>query len=419
MKSNREAFERAKQVLVGGVNSPVRAFRAVGREPIFIAAGRGSRVWDIEGREYVDFVGAWGPMILGHADPDVVEAVQSAAENSFSFGMPTEAETELAEEIRKAFPSIEKVRFVNSGTEATMAALRLARGFTGRNKILKFAGCYHGHSDGLLVRAGSGATTLGVPDSAGVPGTFASETLLARYNDLEDVDRILEEYERELAAVIVEPVAGNMGVIPPAEGFLEGLRSRCDEAGAVLIFDEVMTGFRVARGGAQERFGVRPDLTCLGKIIGGGLPVGAYGGKKEIMEFLSPEGPVYQAGTNSGNPIAMAAGLATVRKLRPGVYETLENLGSALESLLASRFAGEGIVQRVGSMLTLFFPKDEVLFERGVRNYDDVARVDAERYGRFFHAAVRRGALLPPSAYEAFFLSVAHSSEELERLIGE
>ncbi len=425
MTKNSDAWARALKVMPGGVNSPVRAFKAVGGDPRFIVSGQGSRICDLDGREYIDFVGAWGPMILGHAEPRVTAAIRKAAEGGTSFGAPTPAETILAEMVIDAVPSVEVVRFVNSGTEATMAAIRLARGFTGRSKILKFAGCYHGHSDGLLVKAGSGATTLGVPDSAGVPASIASETLVACYNDIEDVDRLLALHEKAIAAIILEPVAGNMGVIPPNEGFLEVLRERCNATGTVLIFDEVMSGFRVARGGAQWRFGITPDLTCLGKIIGGGLPVGAYGGRPEIMKMVSPSGPVYQAGTNSGNPIAMAAGIATMEQLTSELYSSLEARARRLAAGLENAVAGRGIVQHVGSMMTLFFLTRESLEAAlatgepldSLQCYDDLFAVDKETYAKFHLHCLDRGIYLPPSAYEAFFLSAAHSDEDLDRFI--
>lgn len=416
MSYDKTAFEAARKVLVGGVNSPARAFGAVGGEPVFIREGHGSRLTGGDGKEYVDFIAAWGPMILGHADPDVVQAVREAAARSFSFGLPTEQETALAEEVINRIPSIERLRFVNSGTEATMSAIRLARGYTGRDKIIKFAGCYHGHADYLLVKAGSGATTHGFPDSAGVPQAMAKDTLIARFNDLSDVDRCISEAGGDLAAIILEPVAGNMGVMPPVDGFLGGLRERCDSAGAVLIFDEVMSGFRVARGGAQELFDVTPDLTCLGKILGGGLPVGAYGGRTKIMEKLSPLGPVYQAGTNSGNPVAMAAGLATLKKLDVTVYERLEECSARVQKLFEGVLGDKVIVQRVGSMMTVFHLKDGAEKNDPLRNYDDLSRVDAAKFGKFFTVARQAGILFPPSAYEAFFISLAHGDDEFEKL---
>ncbi len=411
MTSNRELWIRAQSLFAGGVNSPVRAFRAVGGDPVYFASGRGSRLTSVEGRSYVDYVGAWGPQILGHARPEVVEAVREAAAETTSIGACGPREIALAEEIRSALPSMELIRFVNSGTEATMSALRLARGFTGRNKVVKFSGCYHGHADGLLVKAGSGAMTFGVPDSAGVPGSYAGETLVARYNDISDVEMLFDRHGGDVAAVILEPVVGNMGVVLPEPGFLEALRALCDETGALLVFDEVMTGFRVARGGAQARFGIRPDLTCLGKIIGGGLPVGAYGGRAEIMEMLAPLGPVYQAGTNSGNPVVMAAGLATLRLLTESVYDRLEELSNRLAQGLERCAEGRAIVQRVGSMLTLFFVRTPGV---RVRNADDLSHVEKEPYARLFHHYLDGGIYAPPSAFEAFFVSHAHTDEEID-----
>jgi glutamate-1-semialdehyde 2,1-aminomutase len=425
MNRNEAAWSAARKLLPGGVNSPVRAFGSVGGTPVFFASGSGAYLEDLDGRRYLDFVGAWGPQILGHAHPEVVEAIRDAAGRGTAFGAPTQAETRLAEAVIEAVPSVEIVRMVNSGTEATMSAIRLARGFTGRAKILKFAGCYHGHADGLLVKAGSGALTFGVPDSAGVPPGYASETLVARYNDVEDVDRILDAHANDLAAIILEPVVGNMGVVPPNEGFLEVLRERCNTSGSLLIFDEVMTGFRVALGGAQWRFGITPDLTCLGKIIGGGLPVGAYGGRAEIMAKLSPAGPVYQAGTNSGNPIAMAAGLATLRNLTPALYHDLEARSRRLGEGLQAAVGARGVVQHVGSMMTLFWLSDRAIEgarqtgERieSIQCADDLAVVDKERYARFFRLALENGIYLPPSQFEAFFLSAAHTDEEIDRFI--
>jgi glutamate-1-semialdehyde 2,1-aminomutase len=404
-------WERASGLMPGGVNSPVRAFGAVGGVPPFIAEGKGPRVRDVDGCELVDYVASWGPLVLGHAPDEVVEAVRRAAGSGTSFGAPTEAEVELAERIARAFPSIEMVRLVNSGTEAAMSALRLARGFTGRSKVVKFEGGYHGHADGLLVKAGSGAATFGVPGSAGVPEGYARETLLARYNDLASVEALFDRHGDDVACVIVEPVAGNMGVVPPAKGFLQGLRALSDRVGALLVFDEVITGFRVALGGMQERAGVRADLTVLGKIIGGGLPVGAYGGRREIMESLSPLGPVYQAGTLSGNPIATAAGLAALRALeRPGFYEELERKGAALERALTDACSAAGVaatLNRVGSMMTLF------LCDGPVTDYDSARRSDTGRYAAWFHGMLARGISLPPSQFEALFVSAAHTEEDI------
>ncbi len=412
---SRQLFEEARRYLAGGVDSPVRAFRAVGEYPRFIARGAGSHLWDVDGNEYVDYVGSWGPLILGHAHPAVVAAIQEAAERGTSYGAPTELETTLAKLVSHAFPSIEKIRFVNSGTEAAMSALRLARGFTGRDLIVKFDGCYHGHADGLLVKAGSGALTLGTPDSAGVPAAAAASTLSVPYNDLATLARLFATHPDSVAAVIVEPIAGNMGVVPPAPGFLEGLRRLTTEHGALLIFDEVITGFRVALGGVQELTGIRPDLTCLGKIIGGGLPVGAYGGRAEVMALLAPEGPVYQAGTLSGNPLAMSAGIATLTELtRPGTYAALEQRSAALVAGLtdAARAAGVAtFATRVGSMFTTFFADGPVVDEASAK------RADTRRYARFFQAMLNGGVYLAPSQFEAGFLSLAHSEDDVARTI--
>ena len=414
MKTDRSAslFAEAQKYIPGGVNSPVRAFRAVGGQPRFIRRGFGARVEDVDGNVYIDYVCSWGPLILGHAHPAVVAAVKAAAESGTSFGAPTEAEVELARLVCRLFPSVELVRFVNSGTEATMSAIRVARAYTGRPKILKFDGCYHGHADSLLVKAGSGVLTFNAPDSAGVTAAAAGETLSAPYNDLATVERIFEAQGQEIAAVIVEPVAGNMGVVPPKPGFLEGLRRLTAEAGALLIFDEVITGFRLAPGGAQELYGITPDLTCLGKILGGGLPVGAYGGRRDIMSLVAPLGPVYQAGTLSGNPLAMAAGLATLRALlEPGSYERLETVSHRLAEGFAEAAREAGIpvrVNRVGSMLTVFFTGDEVT------DYEGARRADTAQFARFFHGMLERGVLLPPSQFEALFVSLAHTEAEVE-----
>ncbi|MBN1443787.1 MAG: glutamate-1-semialdehyde 2,1-aminomutase [Planctomycetes bacterium] len=414
MNESGELFQRARALIPGGVNSPVRAFGAVGGTPLFFREGRGSRLIDVEGREYIDLVGSWGPLILGHAHPDVVEAVTAAARCGTSFGAPTRAEVELAEEIVGRMPSVEMVRLVSSGTEAAMSAARLARGFTGRDRTIKFAGCYHGHFDAFLIQAGSGALTFGVPSSPGVPAAVASTTFLAAYNDLGGVEELFERHGSEIASVIVEPVAGNMGTVPPAAGFLEGLREVTARYGAILIFDEVMTGFRVARGGAQERYGVMPDLTVMGKVVGGGLPLGAFGGRAEILRQLAPEGPVYQAGTLSGNPLATAAGLATLRALGgDGVYQDLEAKGERLQAGLERAVSSSGVtgvVQRVGSMMTLFFA------EGPIRSMESLRSLDPSVYARFFHAMLRRGVYLPPSQYEAFFVSLAHSSGDIDRI---
>jgi glutamate-1-semialdehyde 2,1-aminomutase len=399
-----ELFERARSVLVGGVDSPVRAMRAVGRTPLFIAAAEGAWLTDEDGHRYVDLVGSWGPMVCGHRHPAVVAAVEEALAGGTSFGAPSHRETLLAEEIVERVPGVEQVRFTSSGTEASMTALRLARGATGRDPIVKFEGCYHGHVDALLASAGSGVATLGLPDSPGVTAAAAADTRLARFNDLDSVDAVLDG---RCAAVIVEPVAGNMGCVPPAPGFLEGLRERCDRHGALLIVDEVMTGFRVARGGAQARFGVRADLTCFGKVIGGGMPVGAVAGPRALMSHLAPEGSVYQAGTLSGNPLAMAAGLATLRLLDDAAYERLEAVGGTVEEALAGVPGTR--VQRVGSMVTAFFTD-----EPAVRDYDGARRCDAGRFARFHAHCLEQGVYLPPSQFEAAFLSTAHDGEALE-----
>ena len=404
-------FERAQRVIPGGVNSPVRSFGAVGGTPPFIARGAGARIWDVDGNEYVDFLGSWGPLVLGHAYPAVVEAVQRAAADGTSFGAPTEREVHLAELVAAAVPSIEMLRLVSSGTEAVMSAVRIARAYTGRSKVVKFNGCYHGHADGMLVKAGSGAATLGVPTSAGVPEAYAAETLVAEYNDLDSVVALLDAHINQVAAVIVEPVAGNMGVVPPEAGFLEGLRRLTGEAGALLIFDEVITGFRVAHGGAQARYGVTPDLTCLGKIIGGGLPVGAFGGRADVMAMVAPLGPAYQAGTLSGNPLAVAAGTACLEALaEPGTYEALDALGAQAEAGLraAAEAAGTPMtLNRVGSMFTAFFT------EEPVRTWADAAGADTERYAAFFHGLLERGVYVAPSQFEAAFVSLAHTPEDV------
>ncbi|MFO7272617.1 MAG: glutamate-1-semialdehyde 2,1-aminomutase [Sphaerobacter thermophilus] len=413
MTRSERAFAEAQRYMPGGVNSPVRAFRAVGGTPPFIERGQGSRLTDVDGNVYIDYVCSWGPLIAGHAHPAVTARLHEAVDRGTSYGAPTEAETELARLVVEMVPSIEMVRFVNSGTEATMSALRLARGATGRDKIVKFAGCYHGHADALLSTAGSGVLTLGIPSGPGVTAGTAADTISLPFNDLDAVRAVFAESGDQIAAVIVEPVAGNMGVIPPAEGFLEGLREITREHGALLIFDEVITGFRVAPGGAQERYGVLPDLTCLGKIIGGGLPVGAYGGRRDLMEQMAPLGPVYQAGTLSGNPLAMAAGIATLELLRePGTYERLEALGAQLaeEMTRAAEAAGVPLtVNRVGSMLTGFFT------EGPVTDYASATAADTTRYARFHQAMLARGVYLAPSQFEAAFVSLAHTAEDLEQ----
>ena len=408
-------FSEARRVMPGGVNSPVRSFNGVGGQPVFIARGSGSRIWDVDGNEYIDYVCSWGPLILGHAHPEVVAAVKAAAEKGTSFGAPTEGEVELARLIIQAVPSMEVVRLVSSGTEATMSALRVARAYTKRDKVIKFAGCYHGHADGLLVEAGSGAATHGVPTSAGVPASYAAETLVAQYNDLASVERLFQAYPQDAAVVIVEPIAGNMGVVPPAEGFLPGLRELTQQHGALLIFDEVITGFRVAYGGAQSLYGVTPDLTCLGKIIGGGLPVGAYGGRGDIMQVVAPLGSMYQAGTLSGNPLAVAAGITTLQALRrPGVYETLEGRAAQLSQGLeeAARRTERGVtVNRVGSMLTAFFTAGPVT------GWDVVSRSDTNAYAQFFHGVLERGVYFAPSQFECAFVSLTHTAEDVARTL--
>ncbi|MDT7779694.1 MAG: glutamate-semialdehyde -aminomutase [Acidobacteriota bacterium] len=414
-RSSEELFARAVEVMPGGVNSPVRAFRGVGGTPRFIASARGATMTDVDGRTYIDYVGSWGPMILGHAAPEVIDALREALGRGTSYGAPTELEVEMALEIIDAVPSIEMVRMVNSGTEATMSALRLARGFTGRDRIVKFEGCYHGHGDSLLVKAGSGVATLGLPDSPGVTASVAQNTLTAPFNDTTALEQIFDEHGASIAAVIIEPVVGNMGCVPPREGYLQALSDITRRHGALLILDEVMTGFRLARGGAQELYGVKPDLTTLGKIIGGGLPVGAYGGRREVMEQVAPAGPVYQAGTLSGNPLAMTAGLTTLRRLRDGsIYERLEEAGRRLCEGLAesAREAGVATVtNRVGSMFTTFFTNTEVT------DWPSAAKSDRERYGRFFHAMLEEGVYLAPSQFEAAFIGVAHTDELIDRTI--
>ncbi|TAM56556.1 glutamate-1-semialdehyde-2,1-aminomutase [bacterium] len=417
MKADRssELFERSKRVIPGGVNSPVRAFRAVGGTPRFVARGEGAFIYDADGNRYVDYVCSWGPLIAGHAHPDVRRAVELALARGSSFGAPTAAEAELAELVVEMVPSVELVRFVSSGTEATMSALRLARGFTGRDKVVKFSGCYHGHADAFLVSAGSGALTFGTPDSPGVTAGTAGDTLTANYNDLESVRALFARNPERIACVIVEPYAGNMGLVPPEAGFLQGLRALTREHGALLIFDEVITGFRAARGGAQEREGVLPDLTTLGKVIGGGLPVGAFGGRAEIMEHLSPLGPVYQAGTLSGNPLAMAAGIATLRLLRDGgAYARLEALGARLERGLRDVFSRHAVAaqhHRRGSMLCTFFT------DRPVRDLESAKRSDTARYAAYFHALLERGVWLAPAQFETAFISLAHTEAELDATV--
>jgi glutamate-1-semialdehyde 2,1-aminomutase len=409
---SEELFSRAKAVIPGGVSSPARAFKAVGGSPLFVARAEGARFWDEDGRAFIDYVGSWGPMILGHAQPAIVAAVQAAAERGTSYGAPCAAEVELAERIVKLMPAVEKVRFVSSGTEATMSALRVARGFTGRRKILKFDGCYHGHADSLLVAAGSGVATLGIPGSPGVPEGTVADTLVAPFNDVAAVEAAVREHGKDLAAVIVEPVCGNMGTVAPRVGYLEALRDITRRSGSVLVFDEVMTGFRLALGGAQQLYGVRPDMTCLGKIMGGGLPAAAYGGRADIMATVAPDGPVYQAGTLSGNPLAMAAGAKVLELLaQPGVYATLEARSARLEEGLkhAARDAGTTVtVNRVGSMITVFFCAGPVT------DYETAKQSDTRRFARFFHAMLARGVYLPPAQFEAAFVSLAHGEAEID-----
>ncbi|MDH3252905.1 MAG: glutamate-1-semialdehyde 2,1-aminomutase, partial [Ignavibacteria bacterium] len=409
-------FERARTAIPGGVNSPVRAFKSVGGRPLFVSRASGSRIWDVDGNEYIDYVGSWGPMILGHAHPGVIEEIRRVAEFGTSFGAPTDIEVRMAELIRQVIPSVEMVRMVNSGTEATMSAIRLARAYTRREKIIKFEGCYHGHGDSFLIKAGSGAMTYGVPDSPGVPQGVAAATLNARYNDLESVSSLAASNRGGVAAVIVEPVVGNMGCVPPDDGFLQGLRSLCSRDGILLIFDEVMTGFRLSQGGAQELYGISPDLTTLGKIIGGGLPVGAYGGKREIMEMVAPSGPMYQAGTLSGNPIAMAAGFKTLSLLVEDTtfYSRLERQSRLLADGMRDiiRELQLPLTQnRVGSMSTLFFT------DTAVRDYQTALTADTKRFAVYFREMLEQGVYLAPSQFEAGFVSIAHSNEDVERTV--
>ena len=413
---SQQLHARASLVIPGGVDSPVRAFKSVGGEPPYIVRGKGSRIWDADGNEYIDYVGSWGPLILGHAVPSVVEAVEKANRDGASFGACTPAEAELAEAVIEAFPSMDKVRFVSSGTEATMSAIRLARAFTRRNYIIKFEGCYHGHADSLLVKAGSGVATLGIPGSAGVLDEQAKFTLALPFNNQQAVEDCFHKFKNEIACVIVEPVVGNMGCVPPRKGYLEFLRSITEQQSAVLILDEVMTGFRLSFGGAQQLYKIKPDLTTLGKIIGGGLPVGAYGGRAELMDMIAPLGPVYQAGTLSGNPLAMAAGIATLRELksRPEIYQQLEQHSAALVDGVLDAAKKKGVpltANRVGSMFTWFFQPGQV------HDWDTAAKSDAQAFGKFHRAMLDQGIYLPPSQYEAMFMSAAHSERDVEHTI--
>src|SRR3989304_6172906 len=415
MQRSSELFQEARRYLPGGVDSPVRAFGSVGGHPFFVRKGSGSRLFDEDGNEHIDYVCSWGPLILGHAHPRVVKAVQRAAENGLTYAAPCELETTLAKMVAAAMPSIEMVRFVSSGTEAVRSALRVARAFTGRSKVIKFAGCYHGHSDSLLVKAGSGLATLGLPSSPGVPQSWTRETLVARYNSLDSVERLFAANEKDIAAVIVEPVAANMGVVWPKPGFLADLRQLTQDRGAVLIFDEVITGFRVSYGGAQALFNVMPDLTCLGKVVGGGLPVGAYGGKREIMELVAPSGAVYQAGTLAGNPVAMSAGIETLKVLGEGdpygwVQKRTEALTAGLSHLIG-RSGVPAFVSRIGSLFTVFFSREEV------SDYDSALRSDTKKYGKFFWSMLELGVYMPPSQFEACFVSLAHTEPDVERTL--
>ncbi len=416
MSKSQDLFNRAQASIPGGVNSPVRAFNGVGGTPLFITHAEGAHTFDADGNKYIDYVGSWGPMILGHNHPEIKQAVHEAVERGLSYGAPTEAEIDMAEKVKELVPSIDSVRMVNSGTEATMSAIRLARGYTGRDKILKFEGCYHGHADSLLVKAGSGALTLGVPNSPGIPEDFAKHTLTVSFNNLDEVKAVFEKYPEDIACIIIEPVAGNMNCIPPVEGFLEGLRDICDQYKSVLIFDEVMTGFRVALGGAQAYYNITPDLTCLGKVIGGGMPVGAFGGKKEIMDFVAPVGPVYQAGTLSGNPIAMAAGLKALELLcQPGLHDELEAKSKAICEGFQAAADKAGIpltTNYAGGMYGFFFTDADK-----VTSYQQATQCDLERFKRFFHLMLEEGVYLAPSAFEAGFVCAAHDDEAIAQTI--
>jgi glutamate-1-semialdehyde 2,1-aminomutase len=415
--NSKEQFQRAKNSIPGGVNSPVRAFKSINGEPLFIDKAKGSKVYDIDGNEYIDYVGSWGPLILGHAQDEVVEAIKKTAERGTSYGAPTVIESQMAELIIDMVPSIDIVRMVNSGTEATMSALRLARGFTGRELIVKFEGCYHGHADSFLIKAGSGALTLGLPDSPGVTKGTAKDTLIAKFNDIQSVEQLFAERGNEIAGVISEPVAGNMGVVIPEDNFLKGLREITKKYGALLIIDEVMTGFRLAKGGAQELYGIDPDITTLGKVIGGGLPVGAYGGKKEIMEKLAPAGPIYQAGTLSGNPLAMVAGYTTLQIINntPDFYAKLDEKSAKLEAGIRANIEKTGVkatINRVGSMMTLFFCE-----VNKVNSFDDAMKSNTAKYADYFKMALQSGIYLAPSQFEAAFVSAAHTNEDIEKTI--
>jgi len=412
-QSNQQLFLQAQKHIPGGVNSPVRAFKGVGGDPVFFSSAKGAWLTDVEGKNYIDYIGSWGPMIAGHAHPQVIEAVQQMCVNGLGYGAPTAIETEMADLLCELVPSMEMVRMVSSGTEATMSAIRLARGHTGRDKIVKFEGCYHGHADSLLVKAGSGALTLGEPSSAGVPKAIAEHTITLRYNDMESVKQCFAEIGDQVACIIVEPVAGNMNCIPPIPGFLEGLREVCDQYGSLLIFDEVMTGFRVALGGAQQHYGIKPDLTTLGKVVGGGLPVGAFGGRKDVMHSIAPLGPVYQAGTLSGNPVAMAAGLATLKLVQqPGFHDRLSQQTAKLANGLKQKADAAGIpmsINYVGGMFGFFFTE-----EANIEFFEQVTQCDQERFKKFYHGMLDRGVYLAPSAFEAGFVSAAHGDDEIE-----